>query len=258
MHVLVVVGFTVVVSLGVMQQVSATPAVKVSVDIVDISPYLPKLPPGADKAGGGGGGGERMNVPPSKGRLPRFSMELQKTPPMATIRNPDPKLPAEPTVMVPPDIRVPQPNIDAYGDPLAKLVTGSGGPGGGGGIGTGCCGGVGSGDGPGVGPGSGGGIGGGVFRPGRGGVGEPVCAYCPTPLYSEEARKAKYQGTVVLRVIVLPDGRATNISVARGVGLGLDERAIEAVKTWRFKPAIGPGGKAVPVEVLIEVTFRLL
>ncbi len=233
------------------------PVVSANVKIIDISPYLPKLPPGGEKAGGGGGGGERMNTPPSKGRLPKFSM-TQLTPPMATIRNLNPKLPAEPTVVVPPDIRVPQPNISAYGDPLAAMLTGSGGPGGGGGIGTGCCGGVGSGSGPGVGPGEGGGIGGGVFRPGKGGVGFPECAYCPDPRFSDEARKAKYQGTVLLRIIVQPDGRATNISIVKGLGMGLDENAMEAVKGWRFKPAVGPGGKAVPVEVLIEVTFRLL
>ncbi len=239
------------------QNTTAPPVVKADVKIIDISPYLPKLPPGGEKAGGGGGGGERMNTPPSKGRLPKFSM-TQLTPPMATIRNLNPKLPAEPTVVVPPDIRVPQPNISAYGDPLAAMLTGSGGPGGGGGIGTGCCGGVGSGSGPGVGPGEGGGIGGGVFRPGKGGVGFPECAYCPDPRFSDEARKAKYQGTVLLRIIVQSDGRATNISIVKGLGMGLDENAIDAVKGWRFKPAVGPGGKAVPVEVLIEVTFRLL
>ena len=240
-----------------LQHNTAPPVVSADVKIIDISPYLPKLAPGNDKAGGGGGGGERMNTPPSKGRLPKFSMQ-PLSPPMATIRNPNPKLAVEPAVLVPPDIRVAQPNISAYGDPLAAMVTGSGGPGGGGGIGTGCCGGVGSGSGPGVGPGSGGGIGGGAFRPGRGGVGFPECAYCPDPRFSDEARKAKYQGTVLLHIIVLPDGRATNISVVKGLGMGLDENAIEAVKGWRFKPALGPGGKAVPVEVLIEVTFRLL
>ena len=239
------------------QNTTAPPVVKADVKIIDISPYLPKLPPGGEKAGGGGGGGERMNTPPSKGRLPKFSM-TQLTPPMATIRNPNPKLPAEPTVVVPPDIRVPQPNINAYGDPLAAMVTGSGGPGGGGGIGTGCCGGVGSGSGPGVGPGEGGGIGGGVFRPGRGGVGEPQCAYCPDPKFSDEARKAKFMGTVMLRLVVTADGRPMNISIIKGAGMGLDENAMEAVKGWRFKPAMGPGGKPVAVQVDIEVTFRLL
>ncbi len=239
------------------QNTTAPPVVKADVKIIDISPYLPKLPPGGEKAGGGGGGGERMNTPPSKGRLPKFSM-TQLTPPMATIRNPNPKLPAEPTVVVPPDIRVPQPNINAYGDPLAAMITGSGGPGGGGGIGTGCCGGVGSGSGPGVGPGEGGGIGGGVFRPGRGGVGFPECAYCPDPRFSDEARKAKFMGTVMLRLVVTADGRPINISIVKGAGMGLDENALAAVKGWRFKPAVGPGGKPVAVQVDIEVTFRLL
>ena len=230
---------------------------KTEVISIDISPYLAQLPPGKDKAGGGGGGGERMATPPTKGRAPRFDW-VQKTPPMATLRNLNPKLPAEPTLLGPPDLRVASPNLPNYGDPLAKLVTGSGGPGGGGGIGTGCCGGIGSGEGGGLGPGSGGGTGGGPFRPGTGGVGFPECVYCPSPLYSDEARKAKYQGTVVLQVIISPDGRASSINVVKGPGLGLEDKAIEAVRTWRFKPALGPGGKPVPVSVLVEVTFRLL
>jgi TonB family protein len=258
LHVLAVVVFMVGVSVGVLEKINAAPLNRPDVEILDLSPYIAKLPPGGEKAGGGGGGGERMNVPPSKGRLPKFSLRDQLTPPMATIRNPNPKLAVEPTVVVPPDIIVSQPNIDAYGDPLAKLVTGSGGPGSGGGIGTGSGGGVGSGSGPGVGPGSGGGIGGGVFKAGRGGVGVATCAYCPYPLYPEEARKAKFQGTVVLRVVITADGKAVNISVARGPGMGMEEKAMEAVKDWRFNPAIGPNGKPVAVEMLVEVTFRLL
>ncbi len=224
---------------------------------IDISPYMTQLPPGKDKAGGGGGGGERMQTAPTKGRAPKFAL-TQLTPPMATLRNLNPKLPAEPTLLGPPELRVPSPAMSNYGDPLAKLITGSGGPGGGGGIGTGCCGGIGSGEGGGLGPGSGGGTGGGAYRPGTSGVGYPSCAYCPNPQYSEEARKAKYQGTVVLHVIITPDGRATNIEAIKGPGLGLEEKAIEAVRTWRFNPAIGPNGKPVAVALNIEVTFRLL
>jgi len=223
---------------------------------IDLSPYLSQLPPGDKKAGGGGGGGERNPIAATKGRLPKFSMQ-QLSPP-SLVRNPNPKLPVEPTVIVPPEIRVPNPNIDNYGDPLAKLITDSQGPGSGGGFGTGSGGGVGSGSGPGVGPGWGGGIGGGAFRAGTGGVGEPACLYCPDPKFSEEARKAKHQGTVLLRIIVTPEGRATSISVVKGLGLGLDEEAMNVVRTWQFKPALGPGGKAVPVWVTVEVTFRLL
>ncbi len=234
----------------------STQPVKAAVDVVDISPYLAKLPPGKDKAGGGGGGGERMPTPPTKGKLPRWDM-MRLTPPMATPRNPNPKLVAEPTLLGPPDLKVPSPPLPNYGDPLAKLITNSGGPGGGGGIGTGEGGGIGSGSGGGLGPGSGGGTGGGVFRPG-GGIGYPTCVYCPEPQYSEEARKAKWQGTVVLQVVITPDGRAANITVVKGPGMGLEEKAVEAVRTWRFKPALGPGGKPVAVLVPVEVTFRLL
>jgi protein TonB len=223
----------------------------------DISPYLAKLPAGKDKAGGGGGGGERMPTPPSRGKLPRWSM-TQIAPPMATPRNLDPKLPAEPTLLGPPDLKIPSPNDANFGDPLAKMMTGSGGPGGGGGIGTGEGGGIGSGTGGGLGPGSGGGTGGGAFRPGTGGVGYPTCLYCPAPQYSEDARKAKYQGTVFLQIVIQPDGHATNIEVVKGPGLGLEDKAIEAVHTWRFKPALGPNGTPVATITTIEVTFRLL
>jgi protein TonB len=62
---------------------------------------------------------------------------------------------------------------------------------------------------------------------------------------------------VVLMVVITLDGRATNITVVKSPGLGLDEKAIEAVRQWKFRPAVGPGGKGVPTQVPIEVTFRL-
>jgi len=86
----------------------------------------------------------------------------------------------------------------------------------------------------------------------------PECAYCPNPAYSDEARKAKLQGSVMLRLIVMPDGRATNISVVKGIGFGLDDRAIEAVRNWHFKPGRDAAGKSVPAWVTVEVVFRLL
>lgn len=225
------------------------------VPLDDIAPYKVTLPPSTKKSGGGGGGGERNPLPASKGRLPRFSLQAQLTPPAAVIRNPNPRLAAEPTVVVPPDIQIQSPNIAAYGDPLSSSMIPSGGPGGGGGIGTGYGGGVGSGRGPGVGPGRGGGYGGGVFRIG-GSVSEPVCLYCPDPEYSEEARKAKYQGVVVLWAIVDETGRAREIRIQKSLGLGLDEEAVRAVQNWRFKPA-QRYGKPVPVYMTIEVNFRL-
>ena len=242
----------------VVAQVKSVAKPKTLVDVVpiDISPYVSKLPAGANKAGGGGGGGTRELLPATKGRAPKFSW-TQFTPPVATIRNPNPKLPMDPSLLGPPELRVANPPLSNYGDPLAAAVNYSGGLGGGGGIGSGEGGGIGSGQGGGLGPGSGGGTGGGVFRAGINGVGIPVCIYCPDPQYSEEARKAKYQGTVTLTIIVTTDGRAANISVVQGPGLGLEEKAVEAVRGWRFKPAIGPNGKPVATLVPVEVTFRL-
>jgi protein TonB len=238
----------------VVSKATANPVNNSLVTPIDISDYAAKLPPGKDKAGGGGGGGERNPEPATKGKLPKWSLN-QIAPPMV---HPKPDSKFEATLLGPPDLKIPSPNLDNYGDPLAKLMNGSGGPGGGSGIGSGTGTGIGSGEGGGLGPGSGGGTGGGAYRPGTGGVGYPSCVYCPDPKYSEEARKAKYQGTVVLQAVITPDGRATEIQVVKGPGLGLEEKAVEAVKQWRFKPANGPGGKPVPVIVPIEVTFRLL
>jgi TonB family protein len=221
---------------------------KTDVTTLDISPYMAKLPAGAKVAGGGGGANDHSLAPVNKGKLPKFAM-TQFTPPQVRIMNPNPKLPMDPSLLGPPDLKVA--NIDAptFGDPLANGVSESLGHGNGTGIG--------SGSGGGLGPGEGGGTGGGAFRAGVNGVGMPSCLYCPDPQYSDEARKAKYQGVVVLMVIITPDGRATNIQVIKSPGLGLDEKAIEAVRQWKFRPAAGPNGKIIPVQVPIEVTFRL-
>jgi periplasmic protein TonB len=85
----------------------------------------------------------------------------------------------------------------------------------------------------------------------------PLCVTCPLPLYTDAARKVKMQGMVTLRVLVGADGRAAQIRVARGVGYGLDDRAVETVRSWTFTPARDAGRRAVPVWVTIEVVFRL-
>src|SRR5260370_41576571 len=105
-----------------------------------------------------------------------------------------------------------------------------------GGIGPCNGGGVGPGDGPGLGPGHGGGISGNVYGPG-GGVSAPTVRYKIEPEYSEEARKAKYSGTVLLLIEVDASGRARNVSVTKGIGLGLYEKALGAVNNWRFNPS---------------------
>lgn len=216
---------------------------------------IPPLPPSKTMSGGGGGGGDRDKLQASQGRLPKQSMQ-QITPPLAVVRNLQPKLTVPPTIVVPPDIHLQQPNMPDLGDPLSRLPSvPSNGTGYGGGIGSGSGGGVGSGSGPGYGPGYGGGTGGGVFKVG-GGVSGPKPVYAPDPDYSEEARKAKYQGVCVLWLIVGPDGRPRDIRVARTLGLGLDEKAIEAVKTWRFEPGM-KDGKPVATMVNVEVTFHL-
>jgi TonB family protein len=217
---------------------------------------IPALPPSKTQVGGGGGGGDRDKLAASKGRLPKLAME-QFTPPMVVARNENPKLPMEPTVIIPPQVKLAMNNMPNLGDPMAAIPNGplSNGTGSGGGIGSGSGGGVGSGEGPGVGPGRGGGIGGGVFHVG-GGVSAPRPVFSPDPEYSEEARKAKYQGVVVLGLVVGPDGRPRDMKVLRSLGLGLDEKAIEAVKNWRFEPAV-KDNKPVSVYISVEVDFRL-
>src|SRR5215472_15421044 len=222
---------------------------------VDLDAYQPKMPPKKQAMGGGGGGGDRSPLPASKGRLPKLALK-QFTPPMAVVNNPDPKLTMEPSIIVPPDVTLPQVNMSQYGDPLARIGPPSNGPGSGGGIGSGSGGGVGSGKGGGFGPGEGGGMGGGVFRVG-GGVSAPVVLYKVDPEYSEEARKAKYSGTVVLQLVVDSSGKARDVRVVRSLGLGLDEKAIEAVNKWKFRPGFR-NGQPVAVMATIEVNFRLL
>jgi TonB family protein len=220
----------------------------------DLAPYKPS-PPKKNLMGGGGGGGDRSPTPPSKGKLPRLALK-QFVPPMAVVHNENPKLVMEPTLVIQPDANIPKVNLDVLGDPLAKSGIPSNGPGSGAGIGTGSSGGVGSGRGAGFGPGSGGNIGGGAYKIG-GGVSAPSVLFKVEPEYSEEARKAKFQGTVVLFIVVDEKGNPRDLKVIRPLGLGLDQKAIEAVEKWKFRPGM-KDGHAVPVQATIEVNFRLL
>lgn len=220
---------------------------KLDVTPLDISPYISKLPAGDKKAGGGGGANDHTTTPVNKGKVPKFRM-TQFTPPQVH-PVPDPKLAMDPSLLAPPDLKIVNPNLPTFGDPLANGNSDSLGHGNGTGIG--------SGDGGGLGPGSGGGTGGGAFRAGVNGVGSPVCIYCPLPEYSDEARKAKYQGSVTLDVLVTTDGRVMDPRVIKGPGLGLEEKAIAQVRNWKLKPAIGPSGKPVNARVIIEVAFRI-
>jgi protein TonB len=92
---------------------------------------------------------------------------------------------------------------------------------------------------------------------GIGGIVFPKCVECPDPAYSDQAQSSKVSGTVVLHLMVTAEGYATNIQVQRSLGYGLDEKAVEAVGNWRFKPAVGPEDKPVPVWIDVEVNFRV-
>ncbi len=204
--------------------------------------------------GGGGGGGQRMKTPASLGKLPRLA-DRQLTPPTPEILNPDPKLAEEPTVIVSQLAQLPKVDLPFYGDPLGVPGVLSGGPGVGGGIGNGTGHGVGPGEGPGVGPGSGGNTGGGPYHVGNG-VLPPTVIFKVEPTYSEQARKARYQGTVLLSAIVHKDGRIQILKVLRGLGLGLDENAISALQQWKFTPGM-VAGQPVDVALNVEINFSL-
>ncbi len=227
------------------------------VTLIAPSPDNYALPTAKKVVSGGGGGGDHDPLPAPKGRLPKFAMQ-QITPPQIVMRNEKPKLTAEPTVVVPPQVHMAENRMLNLGSPSSAPLPAappSNGTGSGGGIGSGSGGGVGVGHGPGVGPGIGGGIGGGVFKVG-GGISAPQALSTPDPEYTEEARRAKTQGTCILWLIVDAEGRPRDIRIVRGLGFGLDAKAVEAVKQWRFEPAL-KDGKPVNVQISVEVGFRL-
>jgi periplasmic protein TonB len=202
----------------------------------------PMAPPKAAQMGGGGG--QRGPTPVTKGSPPKFA-DQQIVPPKAPPLQ-EPKIKIEPTVEVQKDIHM-QSNLPNFGlpnSPLSGVSMGNG-------SGTG----LGSGNGSGIGPGSGGNMGGGPKRIG-GGVSAPQVLYAPEPEFSEEARKAKFAGNVLVNLWVDTNGLPSHVRVIRGVGMGLDEKAVEAVRQYRFKPAM-ENGKPVLVELNIEVNFQI-
>jgi periplasmic protein TonB len=227
--------------------------------VAPLSDYDPVMTPkvAVKPLAGGGGGGERAKLPELKGHLPKTAPQ-QFAPPTVEIRNEHPKLAVEATIVAPPNVKLPDVQMPNLGNPMSANVNGpaTNGTGSGGGIGSGTSNGVGSGTGPGHGPGQGGGYGGGVYKLGDIGVTAPVPKYVPEPDFSEEARKAKYQGTVTLSAVIGPDGRPRNLRVVRSLGMGLDEKALEKVKTWLFEPG-KRNGQPVSVAMTLEVDFRL-
>jgi TonB family protein len=255
LHIAAVIG-AVVLSLTAREVVTSKSSLE-HVTLIAPAKDVYMLPPAKQEAGGGGGGGERAKIEAPQGRLPKVSMEQQIVPPTIVVRNEHPKLTAEPTVVAPPTVQLASkmPNLGDPAAPALPTAAFTNGTGSGGGIGSGAGGGVGKGAGPGVGEGHGGGIGGGVFRVG-GGVLAPRPLSTPDPQYTDQARKAKVEGTCVLAMIVGPDGKPRDIRVQRGIGMGLDQKAIEAVQQWRFDPAT-KDGRPVAVQISVEVSFKL-
>ena len=216
--------------------------------------------------GGGGGGGMRMRTPPPKAErrgVERVSSPLpaRKLPPplRPQPKPPEPPKPIEakelPPVMAPIPTKAAE-TQDREGV-LAKPpeTAPSQGAGTGGGVGAGQGTGLGAGDGSGVGEGSGGGYGGGPFRPGSG-VEPPRLLREVKADYTDEARRGNIEGEVELEIVVRRDGTVGDVKVVRGLRGGLNDRAVQAVRQWRFAPG---RMKGVPVDVVVEVgvEFRL-
>jgi TonB family protein len=200
----------------------------------------------------GGGGGNHESTPASAGRLPQSS----PTPivPPQTRQLDDPLLPVNPAIAIP--IQLPEnttlPNLGAHSSVSVIL---SDGPGANAGIGSGDNGGIGDRNGPGAGIGDHPGIGG-IERPGVNGVTQPIPIVTPEAEFSDEARRAKYQGVCMVSVIVDAQGNPQNLRIVRRLGMGLDEKALQAVQGYRFKPA-RRNGRPVPVMITVAVNFRL-
>ena len=203
---------------------------------------------------GGGGSGANMPWPAAQGMLPPAAVKVFVQP-LQVRNNEQPLLELPPALDIPPD--TPNLKLANWGDPLAQAGALSNGRGKGGGIGDGPDQGLGDTRGNHYGPDDDGRRGFNGVRTIGGGVTAPRLIMKIEPEYSEEARKAKYQGSVTLRVIVDERGAVRHVEVSRPLGLGLDEKAVEAVRKWRFQPG-QQNGKAVQVWAVVEVNFRLL
>ena len=211
-----------------------------------ISPWRPPQ----TGSGGHGGGGDRSPTRASKGRLPKFARQ-QFVPPVVVVKNLEPKLVIEPTLQVEAEVRLPDLPLP-IGDPNGVTGPPSGGPGSGGGIGDGIGTGVGRNRGPSYGDDNGPGAG---TSGGR--ITQPVLVFRIDPDYSDAARNARLQGMVLVHLDIGPDGRPCNVRVDQGLGMGLDEKALEAVRQWKFRPGTR-NGRPVATSALVEVRFRLL
>jgi TonB family protein len=221
----------------------------------------------AGPGGGGGGGGHHEPAPPPPAQRQgvaalRSPIPVRRPPPRVepppVVRKVDPPpVKAEPQPVVAPVVAVAADPRDRAGIPWMAASapapeTDSRGSGAGGGTGTGHGTGLGEGDGAGIGQGSGGGTGGGPYRPGSG-ITAPSILREVKPDYTEEGRRRNLEGDVVLEIVVKSDGSVGNVKLLQGLGSGLDQRATEAVRQWRFSPARRYG---TPVDVIVEVAME--
>jgi len=215
--------------------------------IISVPAGLLDILRGQDPNGGRGSGTGHDLLPPTQGNLPpRSSIQFLKP---TLPQNQNPELPIPPTILDPSAPRELRP-VDNIGLPWMPDRNNSSGRGKGNTIGDGPDDSIGSSPGEEAGTG----VSRGPYRPG---VTWPKCAYCPDPQYSDEAREAKLQGAVTLLVLVGVDGRASQIRVVKGIGLGLDDRAVQAIRGWKFVPALDASRRAVPAWVTVEAVFRL-
>jgi protein TonB len=214
-------------------------------------PPPPVVMPVAKVAGGGGGGGAHQVIEPTRGRPPKIA-RIQTLPPQI-LRVANPKLAVEPTMHVNMQMASDMPNLGMAQSPQIALA--SQGNGSGSGFGHGMGGGIGASSGSGAGAGTGGGYGGGVMSVG-GGVSAPLLVHSVEPEFTEQARQANLQGTVSVQLIVDAQGNPQDVRVARHLGMGLDEKAVAAVRQYKFHPAVYQG-HAVAVQMIVEVDFRL-
>ena len=232
------------------------PAPRVVTIPIYVKPYIPVTMPAPKTMGGGGGGGAHQVVEANKGKLPPVAKT--QIVPVETLKIDHPKLAAPvATIVMPQHVNIPtnsrMPMFGEVQSPQVAMV--SQGSGSGSGFGHGAGGGIGSGIGAGVGPGTGGGYGGGVMTVG-GGVMAPRVIHSVDPAYTSEARAAKLEGIVSLRLIVDPQGNPQDIQVIRHLGMGLDEEALAAVRQYKFKAAMYQG-HPVPVQMVVQVNFTL-
>ncbi|MGB8478750.1 MAG: TonB family protein [Acidobacteriaceae bacterium] len=230
------------------------PPQKVEVTQVVVPPYIPPVTaPAPQSMGGGGGGGFHQPIEANKGHLP----PVEKTP----INPPElqvdhPKLAVAPAMVMPQQIKIPDNSMPNLGmTQSTQVVMKSQGSGSGSGFGQGGGGGIGAGDGGGIGSGTVGGYGGGVMTVG-GGVSAPVVIHRVVPEFTDEARRVKFQGVASIGLIVDAQGNPEGVHVVRPLGMGLDQKAVEAVRQYKFKPAMFQG-HPVPVQLVVEVDFHM-